>query len=101
MQVQDFHARSLSKANALSGFHHMKHAVSPYEVIAALNEAGVSFVLVGAYGLGGWIKKVRATEDVDIIVAAKHHKKAIKSLLEAFTHLEVDDQTVVTRLRDQ
>jgi hypothetical protein len=79
----------------------MEHAVSPYEVIAALNEAGVSFVLVGAYGLGGWIGKPRATEDVDVIVAAKHLKKAIKVLLAAFPHLEVDDLPVVTRLRDR
>jgi len=101
MTVQDVHARSLSKATVLSGFHHMEHAVSPYEVIAALNEAGVSFVLVGAYGLGGWIGKPRATEDVDVIVAAKHLKKAIKVLLAAFPHLEVDDLPVVTRLRDR
>jgi hypothetical protein len=101
MAVMDVHARSLAKATVLSGFHHMKHAVSPYEVIAALNEAGVSFVLVGAYGLGGWIKKPRATEDVDLIIAAKHHKKAIRILAEAFPHLDVDDLPVVTRLRDR
>jgi len=100
MKLQNIHARSLSKAVVLSGFHHMEHAISPYEVIAVLNEAGVSFVLVGAYGLGGWIGKPRATEDVDIIVAAKHQKKAVKVLLAAFPHLEVDDQAVVTRLRD-
>jgi hypothetical protein len=101
MQVLDVHARSLAKAATLSGFHHMEYAVSPYEVIAVLNKAHVSFVLVGAYGLGGWTGKPRSTEDVDVIVAAKHHKKAVRLLLAAFSHLEEYDLPVVTRLRDQ
>jgi hypothetical protein len=79
----------------------MEHVLSPYEVIAALNGANISFVLIGAYGLGGWIGKPRATEDVAIIVAAKHQKKAIQTLLAAFPHLQVDDLPVVTRLRDR
>jgi hypothetical protein len=100
MIVQDVHARSLAKATLLSSFQ-MVHAIPPAEVIAVLKAASVSFVLVGAYGLGGWIKKPRATEDVDVIVAARHHKKAIKALLGAFAHLEADDHEVVTRLRDR
>jgi hypothetical protein len=79
----------------------MVRAIPPSDVITVLQSAGVSFVLVGAYGLAGWIKKPRATEDVDVVVAAKHHKKAIKALLSAFAHLEADDQPVVTRLRDR
>jgi hypothetical protein len=100
MIVQDIHAHSLAKATLLSSFQ-MVHAIPPSDVIAVLQKAGISFVLVGAYGLSGWIKKPRATEDVDVIVAAKHHKKAIKALLTTFVHLEADDQAVVTRLRDR
>jgi hypothetical protein len=100
MIVQDVHAHSLAKATLLSGFQ-MARAIPPSDVIAVLQKAGVSFVLVGAYGLGGWIKKPRATEDVDVIVAARHHKKAIKALLAAFARLEADDLPVVTRLRDR
>ena len=100
MIVQDVHAHSLAKATLLSSFQVVR-AIPPAEVIAVLQRAGISFVLVGAYGLSGWIRKPRATEDVDVVVAAKHHKKAIKALLSAFAHLEADDQAVVTRLRDR
>jgi hypothetical protein len=75
-------------------------AISAPAVIAVLNADGISFVLVGAYGIAGWLKRPRATEDVDVVVAAKHHKKAVHTLLEAFPHLEPDDQEVVTRLRN-
>jgi hypothetical protein len=97
MTVQDVHAHSLAKATLLSSFQ-VAQAIPPSDVIAVLQSAGVSFVLVGAYGLGGWIKKPRATEDVDVIVAANYHKKAVKALLAAFPHLEAEDHEVVTRL---
>jgi len=100
MTVQDVHAHSLAKATLLSSFQ-VVQAIPPSEVMNVLQSAGISFVLVGAYGLGGWIKKPRATEDVDVIVAAKHHKKAIKALLVAFPQLEAEDHEVVTRLRDR
>src|SRR5207248_2443038 len=54
----------------------------------------------GAYGIVGWLKRPRATEDVDVVVAARHLKKAVRSLLEAFPHLVADDREVVIRLRD-
>ena len=76
-------------------------SISPLEVIAALNEAGVRFLLVGAYGLVGWTKSSRATEDVDVIVPAKQHKKAVRTLLVAFPHLDLDDNPAVARLRDR
>src|SRR6516162_2653344 len=100
MAAPDTHDRSLAKATTLSGFQVMD-AIAPLDVITVLNGAGISFVLVGAYGLAGWTKKPRATEDVDVVVAARHHKKALKALLAAFPHLEVDDHEVVTRLRDR
>jgi hypothetical protein len=100
MSLQDIHIRSLTKATALSGFS-VKDAIPPIDVVKVLNDAGISFILVGAYGLGGWLQKPRATEDVDVLVAAKHHKKALKALLTAFPDLEADDLPVVTRLRDR
>jgi hypothetical protein len=99
MESTAVHSRSLAKASTLTGFQIM-NAIAPLDVIAVLNREGVSFVLVGAYGLAGWTKKPRATEDVDVIVAGRQHKKAIKALLAAFPHLRADDQEVVTRLRD-
>jgi hypothetical protein len=100
MELQRFDGRSLAKSAVLSGFQLM-NPIAPSDVIALLSGERISFVLVGAYGLAGWTKVARATEDVDIIVAARHHKKTLRALLQAFPHLEVDEQEVVTRLRDR
>jgi hypothetical protein len=100
MKVQDVHGHSLAKATSLSGFF-MENAISPIQVISILNNLKISFVLVGVYGLAGWMKEARATEDVDVIVASRFHKKAVNALLGAFGHLEADDLPVVTRLRDR
>lgn len=75
--------------------------ISPLEVIKILNRARIAFVLVGAHGLGGWLKEPRATKDVDVVVSAKQVKKAVKELLQAFPHLEAVDLPVVVRLRDR
>jgi hypothetical protein len=100
MKLQDIHARSLATSSALSGYY-VKNAILPLDVIAVLNAAKVKFVLVGAHAAGGWMRKPRATEDVDVVVAARYVKKAVRALLKTFPHLEVDDQPVVARLRDQ
>jgi hypothetical protein len=100
MQLQNPHCWSLAKATALSGFQVM-NTLAPLDVITILNKQKISFILVGAYGLAGWTKAPRATEDVHLVVAARHHKKATKALLAAFPHLQTDDQEVVTRLRDR
>ncbi len=78
----------------------MERFIPPLEVIRVLNDVGVRFLLVGLHGIGGWMRKPRATEDVDVLVASRGHKKAVKALLEAFPYLEVQDEDVVTRLRD-
>jgi hypothetical protein len=77
----------------------MERAIPPLDVIRILNNAKVSFVLVGAYGLAGWRKEARATEDIDVVVAAKQVKKAVKLLCQAFPDLEPVDLPVVVRLR--
>lgn len=100
MPVHEIHERSLEKSSALSSFQ-MDKMIPPHEVIQTLNEAKISFVLVGAYGLSGWTKEARSTEDVDVVVAARQVKKAVAVLCEAFPHLEPVDLPVVVRLRDQ
>ncbi len=60
MAVQDVHSRSLATSSALSEYYVPK-LIPPHEVIRVLSEAGVRFLLLGAHGLGGWIKKPRAT----------------------------------------
>ena len=105
MAVLDIHERRLRRSAEIARFQLEcqldKRFVSPLDVIRVLNRGKISFVLVGAYGLSGWMTQARATEDVDVIVALKHVKKATRLLLEEFPFLEADDQEVVVRLRDK
>lgn len=100
MKLRSIESRMLRKASALSALQTMR-TIAPEDVVRLLNKHKISFVLVGAYGLAVWIKKPRATEDVDFIVSAGHHKKAVRALLGEFPHLEADEQDAATRLRDK
>jgi len=100
MHGSDSHAISLGTSAILSS-QQVEDAISPYDVIGLLNQAKISFVLAGAYGLSGWLGKPRATQDVDVIVAVRHLKKATRVLLDAFPDLEADDQSVVIRLKQR
>jgi hypothetical protein len=99
MKLDNIHGKSLATSTALSSFA-VANAITPLDVVSVLNKAGVSFVLVGAHGLSGWMDEPRATQDVDVIVADKHHTKAVTALLAAFPDLEVSEAPVVTRLRE-
>ncbi len=92
--------RCLAKSAILSRYQ-MPYVVPLAEVIRVLNAAKISFVLVGAHGLAGWRNKPRATEDVDVVVSAKHLKQAVKALETAFPRLEPIDLPVVIRMRDR
>lgn len=100
MVLQEVLERSLAKSAILSS-QQMPQVIPLADVLKVLNRAKVSYVLVGAHGLAGWRKKPRATEDVDVVVAAKHLKKAVAALTAAFTDLEAVDLPVVIRLRDR
>jgi hypothetical protein len=99
MITQEVHRRNLETSTALSKYY-VKMFIAPLDIIRLFNKAKISFVLVGFHGVGAWMDKPRATEDVDVIVASRHHKKAIQSLLKAFPRLEQEDHPVVTRFRD-
>lgn len=71
--------------------------VTAENVIAALNRAGIRPVLMGTYGLGGYRSEARATQDVDVLVANREVRKAVRVLEEVFPYLEVVDLPVVTR----
>jgi len=90
--------RNLAVSGILSK-QQMSYVIPLSEVIRVLNAAKISYVLVGAHGLSYWRGKPRATEDVDVVVASKHVKKAVQSLLSAFPNLEPLDLEVVVRLR--
>ena len=105
MAVLDIHEARLRRSAEIAQFQLetqlSKRFLSPLDVIRVLNREKISFVLVGAYGLSGWMSQARATEDVDVLVALKHVKKATRLLLDEFPYLEADEQEVVVRLRDQ
>lgn len=74
--------------------------VAPADIIPVLNDAGVRFILMGNYGITGWRGEVRATEDVDILVRTRDHRKAVRTIQGAFPRLQVMDNPVVTRFLD-
>lgn len=74
--------------------------ISPSDVMPVLNEAEVPFILMGNYGLTGWRDEPRATQDVDVLVRKRDHRKALRAIHEAFPFLEVRDFAVVTRFVD-
>jgi hypothetical protein len=92
------HARSLATSTAISRCY-VANFIDPLDIVRVLRSAGVSFVLAGAHGLGGWTGKPRATADVDVIVAKRHLKKAVQALSAAFPELEAVDCPVVVRFR--
>src|SRR5262245_13487879 len=74
--------------------------VDPESVIRILNRAKVAFVLVGTYGITGWRSEERATQDVDVLIRAKDHRKAVDAVRKAFPELIMTDHMVVTRFAD-
>jgi hypothetical protein len=94
------HAESLRISTELSAYY-VENIVTPWQVIAVLNREKISFVLVGAHGIGGWMDEPRATQDVDVVVADRQVKKATRVLIAEFPHLEARDEEVVVRLLDR
>ena len=92
--------RFVAKTSILSGFQVM-NSIPVIAVIKTLNKQKISFVLVGAHGLSVWVKTPRATEDVDVVVATRHQKKAVKALLDSFPEVKAEEHEVVVRLRHQ
>jgi hypothetical protein len=99
------HRVALQTSGWLSNlFHRMRRdkaaKVTPHKVIRALNAAEVSFVLMGTHGVVGWRSESRSTHDVDVLIEARHHRKAIKAIRQAFPMFPVEDNPVVTRFTD-
>ncbi len=74
--------------------------VTPENVIAALNKAGVSFVLMGTHAINGYRDEARATQDIDVLVVKKDVRKAIRTLDRAFPYLEMVENSAVARFVD-
>jgi hypothetical protein len=97
--VRDVHGVSLREAAAISRYF-VANIPTPQAVIRVLNVEKVRFMLMGAYAIAGWTRMPRATMDVDVLVATRGLRKAVRALLTAFPHLLAEDNEVVTRLRD-
>lgn len=93
------HLQCLAISTALSR-HYVKNFITPEKVIDVLNAAGVRFLLAGAHGIGGWMNDARTTQDVDVLVAARNLRAAVRALQTAFPNLRVQDTPVVTRFSD-
>ncbi len=100
MTIQALQSRCLKDSTTLSKWY-LKNMIEPAQVIRVLNANEISFVLVGLHGLSAWMREPRGTKDVDVIVAARQVKKAVRALLDAFPTLEAVDLEVVTRLKEK
>jgi hypothetical protein len=87
MNLQSIHRRSLEISTRLSGYF-VKNFIKPLDVMAHLNGAGIRFLLVGAHAFGGWMREPRASQSIEILTAARTHRRAVKLLLGAFRTLE-------------
>ena len=99
MKVRDIHGRSLATSTALSEYY-VPNLITPLDVIRVLNAANLRFMLLGLTGSAGGRASRAATEDVDVLVGTRGHRKAVRALLAAFPQLRAEDHEVVTRLRD-
>jgi hypothetical protein len=80
--------------------HYVADYISPEAVIDLLNAAGIRFMLAGAHAISGWMNETRFTEDVDVLVMARHVRAAIRTIQNAYPHLELRDTPVVARFLD-
>jgi hypothetical protein len=97
--VNRIHVQNLAISTALSR-HYVVNFIPPDEVIDVLNAAGVRFLLAGAHAIGGWTNEPRTTHDVDVLVASRQVRTAVRALESAFPHLQVQDLPVVIRFVD-
>jgi hypothetical protein len=97
---RDTHARQIALTSLLSGQQCM-NALPVADVLKVLNDRTITFILIGAHGLAGWRDEARATEEVDVLVMTRHHKKAVAAFTEAYPELAVEKHEVVVRLRNR
>jgi hypothetical protein len=71
---------------------HMASAVNVDQVLMTLAQKKIPFVLTGAYGIGGWTGRPRATQDIDILVkGGRNHARAVKAVQALYPKLELHE----------
>jgi predicted nucleotidyltransferase len=89
--------RALAEGVALSKMYGM--TLSPADVARVLAGARVRYVVVGAHAINLYTGKPRATQDVDVVVAAP--VKARRAVHDAYPKLAVEDHAIVIRFKDE
>jgi hypothetical protein len=69
--------------------------VTPENVLATLEQAAISCVLMGAHGINVYRDEPRASQDVDVLVTKREVRKAVRVLEETFPYLEIKENSVV------
>lgn len=72
----------------------------PKEILRALINGKIEFVLVGAHAIGGWTREPRATQDVDVVVRRGQQQKAVRAIRKLDARLKAQDLAGVTRIFD-
>jgi hypothetical protein len=75
--------------------------VKPLDVLAVLERAGVRCLLIGTYATVGWTNEPRATQDVDVLVAARSFRPATRALVAAYPRLVAEETPTITRFTDR
>ncbi len=99
-ELSAIHRRSLATSTTITGYF-LLDGIAPVRVLRVLNKAGLRSVLIGTHGIGGWMRKPRASPDVDILVGASAYRRAVKALRSSFPQLEAEEQGASTRLRNR
>ncbi len=100
------HASGLATSTSIVRSYRKDHRrasqnVEPQQVIDVLNDAGIRrWVLMGLYGYVGYLSQPRATQDVDILVAAEELENAIGAIESRWPELQTERLEVVVRFRD-
>lgn len=75
--------------------------MQPERVVQGLNAAGLRSILAGTHATNAWTGRVRATMEVEIVVDARHHKKAVCAVKLAFPHLQARNHGACTQFLDR
>ena len=100
------HARALEVSTRLTTqfrTQYRTHAmdITPQDVIDVIVAADVKdWVLMGLHGYAGYMPEPRATQDVDIMVPKRQHKRARNAIQQAWPTLKVRELSEVIRFMD-
>jgi hypothetical protein len=65
-------------------------AVDLNQILRTLTQKKIPFLLTGAYAIGGWTGRPRATHDVDLLVkSGRNFARAVNAVKKLYPHLDV------------